>query len=235
MSKRSSLGTITSILSLGAAALGAYTFFLRPWHMRWGATDEEAGAHLTGDDLTPHPKMQTTHAVTIKAPAEEVWSWLVQMGQGRGGFYSYDWIENLLGLRMRNVDEIKPDLQSLHAADQVPLAPDGKTALPIDIVIPNRAIVMHVEDADLTPFAVMQPGLYRSLTWSFHLRKIDDNTTRLIERTRADWNDTWPNRLIVRGYSEPGAFVMQRGMLLGIKERAERSAREKYTAQVAGA
>lgn len=233
MSKRSKLGFITSLLSLGAAALGAYAFFLRPWHMRWGATDEEANAHLTGDDLTPHPKMQTTHAITINAPVEEVWSWLVQMGQGRGGFYSYDWIENVLGLRMRNVDEIKPELQNLHAADQVPLAPDGKTALPIDIVIPNRAIVMHVEDADLTPFAVMQPGLYRSLTWSFHLRKIDDHTTRLIERTRADWNDTWPNRLIVRGYSEPGAFVMQRGMLLGIKERAERSAREKFTAPAA--
>ncbi len=233
MSKRASLGFFTSLLSLGAVALGAYTFLLRPWHLRWGATDEEVNAHLTGDDLTPRPRMQTTHAITIHAPAEEVWSWLVQIGQGRGGFYSYDWIENLLGLRMHNVDEIKPELQELHAADQVSLAPDGKTALPIDIIIPNRAIVLHVEDARLTPFAVMQPGLYRSLTWSFHLRKTDDHTTRLIERTRADWDDTWQNRMIVHGYSEPGAFIMQRGMLLGIKARAERRAHEKPAAQVA--
>ncbi len=233
MSKHSSFAFVTSLLSIFAAALGAYAFFVRPWHMRWGATDEEQKQYFTGDDLTPNARMQTTHAVTINAPAEEVWSWLVQMGQGRGGFYSYDWIENLLGLKMRNVNEIKPELQSLHAADQVPLSPDGKTALPIDIMIPNRAIVMHVENSDLTPFAVMQPGLYRNLTWSFHLRKIDDHTTRLIERTRADWDDTWQNRMAVRGYSEPGAFVMQRGMLLGIKERAERAAREKFTAQTA--
>lgn len=199
--------------------------------MRWGATDAEAKEHLTGDDLTPSAKLQTTHAITINAPLTDVWPWLLQIGQGRGGFYSYDWIENLLGLKMRNANEIKPELQEMHAADQVPLSPDGKTALPIDILIPRRTIVMHTEGGDLTPFAVMQPGLYRSLTWSFHVRKIDDNTTRLIERTRADWKESVWNRFIVRAYSEPGAFVMQRAMLLGIKERAENAAEQRRLTQ----
>lgn len=223
MSKRSTLSFITTAFSLGAAALGAYAFFVRPWHLRWGATDVEAGERLLGDDLTPRAKLHTTHAVTVHAPVADVWAWLVQIGQGRGGFYSHEWIENLLGLNIRNIDTISPDLQDFHAADQVPLAPGGRAALPVDIVVPGEAIVMHVEGADLTKFAVMQPGLFRNLTWSFHLRKVDAGTTRLIERVRADWDETWQNQLMVRGYFEPGAFVMQRGMLLGIKERAERA------------
>jgi hypothetical protein len=235
MSKHSASTFIASVFSLGAAALGAYAFLIRPWHLRWGATGDEPERRLLGDELTPLAKLQTTHAVTIRAPASDVWAWLVQIGQGRGGFYSYEWIENLLGLNMHNIDRIAPELQDFHAADQVPLAPGGKTALPVDIIVPGESIVMHIENGDLTKFAVMQPGLFRNLTWSFHLRRVDEHTTRLIERLRADWDETWQNRLMVRGYFEPGAFIMQRGMLLGIKARAERAAHERERARASQA
>ena len=73
----------------GAAALSAYLFLIRPWHLRWGATDEEIGMPLPGDELVPRPNLEATHAITIEAPMREVWPWLVQIGQDKGGFYSY--------------------------------------------------------------------------------------------------------------------------------------------------
>lgn len=79
-----------SLGGLTAGAVAAYVLFIRPWHFRWGTTEEESAARLAGDDLVPEPRLQTTHAVTIQAAPSEVWPWIVQLGQGRGGFYSYD-------------------------------------------------------------------------------------------------------------------------------------------------
>jgi hypothetical protein len=160
--------------------------------------------------------------VNIYAPPEAIWPWLIQMGQGRGGFYSYDWIERLLGLQTRNADRIIPTLQELHAADEVPLSPNG-VGLPVDIIVPNRTLVMHADEPIQAKVAVMQPGYYRRVTWSFHLEPIDQANTRLIERWRADWDPTWSNAAAIYGVLEPGAFVMQRQMLLGIKARVERA------------
>ncbi len=227
MPKSSRLSTLLALSSVSAAAVAAYTFFVRPWHLRWGATPEEADSWLPGDDLTPNPKLCATHAVTIHAPASEVWAWLVQIGQGRGGFYSYTWIENLLGLDIRNAQRVRPDLQRLHAADAIPLSPDGSAALPVDIVQPGRTLVLHGESLRPKGVAVLHAGTYSNLTWSFHLRPINDQTTRLIERLRADWPDDWRRTLLIRAYLEPGTFIMQRRMLLGIKERAERAWAER--------
>ncbi len=232
MPKRSqSLPPFFGMLSFASAALGAYAFFVRPWHLRWGATDAEVRAWLPGDDLIAQPKLSATHAITIRAPVEEVWSWLVQIGQGRGGFYSYGWIESLLGLDMRSAQRVNPAWQELHAADNVPLSPDGRAALPVDIVIPNRALVMHTDQPARKRRAVMSPGFYTSLTWGFHLRPIDAHTTRLIERFHADWQPSPWRTLLIRTLFEPGTFLMQRGMLLGIRERAERAWRKKQTPQ----
>lgn len=213
---------LTSFVLAGAAAVGAYIAFIRPWHLRWGATDEEVGRTLLGDSLIADAKLQATHAVSIHAPPEAIWPWLVQMGQGRGGFYSYEWVEKLLGLYPSNANHIIPSLQELHAADAVPLAPDG-AGLPVDIVVPNRTIVMHADAPISARVAVMQAGYYRRVTWTFHLEPIDATNTRLIERWRADWEPTLSNTLVIRALLEPGAFIMQRQMLLGIKERAERA------------
>ncbi len=227
MPRSSRLSSLIGLSSLGAATVAAYAFFVRPWHLRWGATPEEAESWLPGDDLTPNPKLHATHAVTIHAPASEVWAWLVQIGQGRGGFYSYTWIENLLGLDIRTARRVRPELQHLHAADAIPLSPDGSAALPVDIVQPQRTLVLHGESLRPKGIAVLQAGAYSNLTWSFHLRPIDDQTTRLIERLRADWHHTWWRTLLIRAYLEPGTFIMQRRMLLGIKERAERAWAER--------
>src|SRR5689334_12701788 len=82
---------------VGAAALASYALLVRPWHLRWGATEEETNARLPGDEIVTWPKHEATHAITIHAPAREVWPWLVQVGQTRGGFYSYTRLENLVG------------------------------------------------------------------------------------------------------------------------------------------
>lgn len=230
MPKRSSFSAISTLVTLGAAALGAYTFFVRPWHLRWGATDDEARRSLLGDSLISNAKLQATHAITIHAPPEAVWPWLVQMGHGRGGFYSYEWVEKVLGLYPSNANHIVPSLQELHAADDVPLSPDG-AGLPVDIVVPNRTLVMHADAPIEARVAVMQAGYYRRVTWSFHLEPVDGTHTRLIERWRADWEPTLSNTLFIRTVLEPGAFVMQRQMLLGIKARAERAWANKLPTQ----
>lgn len=94
-------------------AFALLTPFLRRWRCRWGATDEEVKRTLPGDELVPAPEWQWTHAITINAPPEQVWPWIVQMGQGRGGFYSYEALEDLVGCKIHNASRIVPEWQDL--------------------------------------------------------------------------------------------------------------------------
>jgi len=221
-SRRTLRSFLSTLIAAGAGLVSAYALFIRPWHLRWGATDDEVNRSLLGDSLIREPRLQATHAVTVHAPSEAIWPWLVQMGQGRGGFYSYEGVERLLGLRAGNANQIIPNLQELHAADELPLAPNG-AGLPVDIVVPYRALVMHSDSPIPARVAVMQAGYYRSVTWSFHLEPLDAENTRLIERWRADWEPTPANTFVIRALLEPGAFIMERRMLLGIKARAEQA------------
>ena len=100
-------------------AIALVTPFLRPWYRKWGATDAEVDRSLPGDDLVAYPKGDYTHAITIRASAAEIWPWLVQLGQGRGGFYGYEWIENLVGCQIHNADHIIPEFQHLEVGDSV--------------------------------------------------------------------------------------------------------------------
>lgn len=194
----------------GAAGIAAYVLGIRPWHLRWGATDEELKEPLIGDELTPNPKLRATHAITINAPARDVWPWLVQMGQTRGGFYSYTWLENLAGCHMRNADEIVPEWQQLKVGDSVWLHPK---APPVEVaaIEPGRALV-------LKPWG------------AFVIRPIDERTTRLIIRSQGDYDPDLKNELLNfllwRVVFEPAHFIMERKMLLGIKERAEKLGRK---------
>lgn len=196
---------------VGAGAIAAYIWAIRPWHLRWGATDEELGELLAGDELAPNPKLRATHAITIKAPAADIWPWLVQMGQSRGGFYSYTWLENLVGCHMRNADEIVPEWQELKVGDSVWLHPK---APPVQVaaIEPGRAIVLKGWGA-------------------FILQPVDERTTRLIIRSQGDYNPDLKNIilnfLLWRVVFEPAHFIMERKMLLGIKERAEKLTRER--------
>jgi hypothetical protein len=211
-------------LFAGAAGAAAYAFVVRPWHLHWGATEDEAKRALPGDDFIADPQIASTHAVTINAPAAQVWPWLVQIGRGRGGFYSYTWIENLMGLDIHNEDRIVPAFQDLKVGDVIPFDATG-FGVPVALLEPEQRLVLHGDTRTSSQGApVVRPGEYLAVSWGFYLEPKHPQTTRLIERFRADFSPSLQNNVFYRGFLEPGAFVMERRMLLGIKERAERLA-----------
>ena len=129
-------------LTGGLAAVASYLFVVRPWMLSWGATEVETNHLLPGDELIPEPKLHATHAVNIQASPAAIWPWLVQLGQGRGGFYSYEWIENSMGLEIQNANRILPEHQNLKVGDTIPLAPDG-FGVPVAILEAQRTLVLH--------------------------------------------------------------------------------------------
>lgn len=206
------------------AAIGglAYTVVVRPWLSHWGATVDEASTPLPGDHLVPEPAYVTTRAVMVRAPAEAVWPWLVQLGQGRGGFYTYDRLEQMVGAGIRSADYIVPELQQLAVGDTVPLSPVGGPK--VALLDAGRALVLS-ETMDLRTGRSIPPvpptRWAMDWTWSFTLRPMLDGATRLLVRTRAEYR---PHGFLAPAMAlllEPTHFVMERGMLLGIKRRAE--------------
>jgi hypothetical protein len=216
---------LTFVVLFVLAVVAVYELLIRPWHVKWGATDAEFAGSLPGDSLVSQPKISSTHAVTIQGSAAEVWPWLVQIGQGRAGFYTYEGIENLLGLNIHNSDRILSEFQNLKVGDVVPLAPDG-AGIPVAFLEPNRLLVLggRFDAQTKGPLAIEEKsaGAYYEASWGLILQPIDAHTTRLIERFRMDWGpNTFANTLFYRGILEPGGFIMERRMLLGIKERVE--------------
>jgi hypothetical protein len=134
-----------SCLAAGLAAADLYRRVGRPRSLWWGATETEIAAALPGDNLIADPVMVTTHAVTIDAPPSAVWPWLVQMGPGRGGAYTYDWVENLFGLNMHSADRIVPEWQHMAVGDAFPLSKDGPP-LHIEHLASERAMVAATPD-----------------------------------------------------------------------------------------
>jgi hypothetical protein len=195
------------------AAGAAYVVAIRPWHLRWGATNAEVEAALPGDDLTPEPVKQVTHAITIQASASAVWPWLAQIGQTKGGCYSYTWLENLVGCQMHNADRIVPEWQSVQVGDEVWLHPKAPP-LPVVLVEPERALVLGSNTANLG-------------TWGFYLKAVNENTTRLIIRSRSQaWKPAVFGWLGYHMVFEPAHFIMEQKMLRNIKRLAE----EAYSA-----
>jgi hypothetical protein len=201
----------------GAAAYLALGRLLRPSYSRWGATDEEVRRTLPGDELVPTPRAQSTWAVTIEAPPDRVWPWLVQMGQDRAGFYTYEWFENgLLRLNIHNADRLVPEWQNITVGDRMWFYPERYPIKPrsgprIVAIEPNRVLLLCHQ---VTDDATTCPG-----TWQFVLEAGGENVTRLMLRARSGPSPTtWFDIL-----AEPAYFLMTRGMMLGIKRRAETS------------
>lgn len=203
--------------AIGVGLGAAYGVLAHPRVVRWGATDDELETEMPGDELVHAPRFTTTRAVTVHASPESVWQWLVQIGQGRGGLYSYDWLENLFGLDIHSCNEIRPDLQHLAVGDVVRLSPDENgPRLTVARVDPPRTLVLwsgpHRHEDAATP----------DITWAFVVEPVDAATTRLVARWRADFRPTIGDALGYHYLVEPVSFVMERRMLLGIRDRAER-------------
>lgn len=208
------LEAIGGLLAIIGALL---TPFLRQWRLRWGATDEEFEQRYPGDGLVPHPIWGATHAIAIHARSAAIWPWIVQIGQGRGGFYSYEKLENVAGCDIRNTNRILPEYQSLIAGAEIRLhreAPPMKVA----IVEPNRALVL--EGDSMTG----EGGVELKTTWTFFLNELDEHVTRLISRTRYHYGAGARNWLMGGPFLiEPISFVMERKMLSVIKALVESS------------
>ena len=192
--------------SIAAAAL-VYRCLLRRRIMNWGATDAEVDARLPGDELLEHADGVATRAITVDAAASAVWPWIAQMGPlPRGGAYTYDWIENLLGLDMHSADRVLPDYQHPQVGDTLGY---GKNRMRFERVEPQRVLATRSEDGNWV--------------WTFVLDE-QDGRTRLISRNRF----RLPSLTARIGMlpMEPASLVMERKMLHGIKQRAERLAVE---------
>lgn len=194
---------------VAGSAVVAYRRLLRERCLAYGATAAEASATLPGDDLLAAPDVVTTRAIGIAAPPSAIWPWLVQMGSGRGGVYTYDWIENLFGLEMRSADVIRPELQGLAEGDVLPLG-SRDMALRVEALVPERHLVLRSEDG--------------AWVWAFVLVP-DGAGTRLLSRNRISAPGGRVGKALYGLVMEPGSLVMERRMLLGIRERAERLGR----------
>jgi hypothetical protein len=196
--------------------------FLRGWYNRWGAAPAEVQQELPGDELVPVPKLGYTRAIAIQAPAEQIWPWLVQIGQGRAGLYSYDGLENIAGCDIHSVTAILPEYQNPQAGELVRLGPKGYPCFSIAAIDPGRSLVLVSADPKSEQPAIYQTNAQKSYsiaTWQFVLQPVDQNTTRLLARQRLAYS---PDLAWVWWLTEPVGFVMERKMLLGIRQRAER-------------
>jgi hypothetical protein len=197
------------------AGIGAVALTLaRRRYLRWGSTPEELAAALPGDELMPRASTTATRAISVAAAVDDVWPWIAQIGQGRGGFYSYDFLENLIGCDVHNADRVVPEWQSIAVGDAVRLHPD--VALRVAAVDPGRALVLR------GGVAMGSAAPPYDFTWAFAVRAQGDGITRLVVRERYAYTRWWSALLV-----EPVqliSFVMSRRMLLGIRRRAQDAA-----------
>jgi hypothetical protein len=203
---------VRALALLGLLALAGvfYATVAEPHIAKWGSTSEERATSWPGDRFISDPGYTWTNAVTIHRPASEVWPWVVQLGQGRGGLYSYDWLENAIGCDVRSTDQIQPRFQQTFSVGEKVIrmcsyAPHN----PVALFVPGRALVLGDTKDSASELAAGRA----SMTWAFIVHPIDEGTSRLIVRSRGD---SFSARI-----QEPLQFVMQRRLMLGIAERAE--------------
>jgi hypothetical protein len=216
--------------SAGAAAFalaGGYLALLvstRRWHQHWGATNEEITRPLPGDDLIPDSKLDSTHAITIHAPADQVWPWLAQMGyEDRAGTYSYDLFERSAG---RNLDQLDPAIPPLAAGGTMPFYPGAP--MTVAVADPPHALVLWQVTSGGK--AIDGSGSWDddhvAWSWAFRLQPVDATTTRLLIRIRAGYRPAVKWAPFMWLLVEPAHFLMGRRQLLGLRERVEATGRK---------
>jgi len=204
---------------LGLAFLGVfalivvvYLLFVFPWMLKWGATEAESARPLPGDEVVPNPMYRSTRAVTIGAPVEDVWPWIAQLGQDRGGFYSYSWIENMLLADIHNARAINPAWLDRREGELLPLTSPN---YPLGLVKwKEKSVGPHILRFDPNQAMVLEG-------WgSFVLQPLEGGRTRFIVRDPTE-SMSLPAKLLWQVFFEPGHFAMERQMMKGIKVRAE--------------
>jgi hypothetical protein len=208
---------------LAVLALVGYDQLVRPWLRGWGATDRERRAPLPGDDLV-RGRYQSTHAITIGASPAQVWPWIVQMGYGRGGWYSYDQLEQAIGAgdfaQAGSARSIVAGLQGLAVGDTVLLSANGGLTV-VGLEVPHRLVLHYRMDLLTAAPASERSRAVFDWTWVFVLRPVGEGC-RLIVRVRGDLAPSWL-AVVVRPLLEPVHLVMERKTLLGLKQRAEQA------------
>jgi hypothetical protein len=192
---------------IAAALVGAVAFFqlYRPWELRWGATGEELARRMPGDEIVRRPTFDATRAVTIDASPEDIWPWLVQIGFGRAGWYSYDLFDNL---GRHSSERVVVDLQHIQVGDLVPLGPGEKSGMFVKGFVVNRSMLWWT-------------GKNGQTTWAWGLYPIPGGATRLVTRVRTPFSWAQPMSAVWLVLTEVADFPMMRKSLLGIKRRAE--------------
>lgn len=215
-------GVIENACGAGRILFALATPCLRRRRQRRGVHGEELRQAFPGDELVPEPRWQYVHGITVAAPPAMVWPWVAQLGQGRGGFYSYELLENLVGCRIQNADAVIPGLQTISVGDPVHIHPK-MPALRVAIVEPGHALVLHARAGPASGESTGQDP--PDLSWAFIIKEADGGQSRLFSRYRADYGPGWNQAL---GYGpwivEPVSFVMDLKMLAGIRWRAEQAA-----------
>ena len=198
-------------VAIAASGLGlvAAAHLLLPWYIAWGSRDAERRVSLPGDDIVAAPQTSYTLAASIDAAPGAIWPWLVQMGQGRGGFYTHEWVENLLGARVENASRIVPALQHLEVGDRIRLTPD-----PYFGHAGQFMTVEQLEPAHALVFSQTLPNGARA-SWAIVLHPQGDGSTRVLSRRRGG-QPTRFDRVMRHGY-----VFMDRGVLRGLRVRAE--------------
>lgn len=186
---------------------------------RWGATDYEFDRMMPGDDMLPVARWASTHAINIEATPDEVWPWVIQIGQGRGGFYSYDTLENMIGNHTPNAEAVMEEFQDLRAGDEIRLHRTNLLpALEVrEVNAPHHLLLGREPQYDRKYECTI------GLTWLFLLEPTPEGHTRLLVRWRMFYDpDTIQNRLTFgAAVVEPITYVMETKMMEGIKQRAE--------------
>lgn len=219
-------------LAIGILGAVCGVYVLQRLGRRWGATEAEVNASLPGDEMVPHPWLETTHAITIRAPTSAVWPWLVQMGYGRAGWYTNDWWYRLIDtyifhVDMPRVDRILPHLQHLAVGDVIPDGPPGTAYFTVRELESERALSLYSTTHPILwlPRALRdnpQLGIHGELGWAFTLREPTPGTTRLILRSRLS-GDPALYRVLAQALMPPADFLVARLMLRTIKRNAERA------------
>ncbi|MBX3056388.1 MAG: hypothetical protein KF770_07945 [Anaerolineae bacterium] len=202
------------IVGVWAAVTAVYLLILWPWMKTWGATDEEIEATLPGDDMVPNANLRSTKGITIQAPPEAIYPWLLQIGVDRGGMYSYDWLENLFGLNVHTTDQIVPEYQNVQVGDFWRFTPQEYMLNPgpglyVKQLVENEAVLLcfgmegKAEDPCID-------------TWQLVLVPQADGSTRLLLRSNMAMEPELPIKLTY--FIQ---FLMERKMLLTLRSRAE--------------